>query len=178
MSSSADAGASRRSAIWIGSRLRAAVYAEIKPQHNSFVYDLEHDPGIFLYVDPDVGRTQFTYTVAHELHHVGFAQNCPTPAVRAEIERLAPPRADFHDARHVHLVEGGEHGGGALGFHQPAGDGLASARHAHVLFGALAIDRRLCCRLGSGLRRTRAWLDKAFDVLAGDTPTGTGAFDA
>lgn len=78
-----------------GSRLRAAVYAEIKPQHNSFVYDLEHDPGIFLYVDPDVGATEFTYTVAHELHHVGFAQNCPTPAVRAEIGRLAPRLKTF-----------------------------------------------------------------------------------
>ena len=74
-----------------GSRLRAAVYAEIKPQRNSFVYDLEHDPGIFLYADPAKGATEFTYTVAHELHHVGFAQNCPAPAVRAQIEKL-PPR--------------------------------------------------------------------------------------
>jgi Putative zinc dependent peptidase (DUF5700) len=78
-----------------GSRLRAAVYAEIKPQHNSFIYDLEHDPGIFLFVDPDVGATEFTYTVAHELHHVGFAQNCPTPAVQAEVERLAPRLKTF-----------------------------------------------------------------------------------
>lgn len=77
------------------SRLRAAVYAEIKPQHNSFVYDLEHDPGIFLYVDPAMGATEFTYTVAHELHHVGFAQNCPTPAVRAQIEKLPPKLAAF-----------------------------------------------------------------------------------
>ena len=80
-----------------GSRLHAAVYAEIKPQHNSFVYDLEHEPGIFLYVDPSIGATEFTYTVAHELHHVGFAQNCPTPAVRAELDRLPPRLAAFEE---------------------------------------------------------------------------------
>jgi Putative zinc dependent peptidase (DUF5700) len=78
-----------------GSRLRAAVYPEIKPQHNSFVYDLSHDPGIFLYVEPAIGATEFTYTVAHELHHVGFEQNCPTPAVRAQIEKLPPRLAEF-----------------------------------------------------------------------------------
>lgn len=31
-----------------GSRLHASVYPEIKPLPNSFVYDLAHDPGIFL----------------------------------------------------------------------------------------------------------------------------------
>ncbi|HWT06099.1 MAG TPA: DUF5700 domain-containing putative Zn-dependent protease [Xanthomonadales bacterium] len=78
-----------------GSRLRASVYPEIKPAPNSFVYDLKNDPGIFLYVDPVVTATEFTYTVAHELHHVGFAQNCPTPEVRAQIARLAPPLQRF-----------------------------------------------------------------------------------
>lgn len=78
-----------------GSRLRAAVYPEIKPLRNSFVYDLERDPGIFLFLDPQIAATEFTYTVAHELHHVGFAQNCPTPAVKAELDRLAPPAALF-----------------------------------------------------------------------------------
>lgn len=73
------------------STLRASVYPEIKPARNSFVYDLEHDPGIFLYLEPSIGSTEFTYTVAHELHHVGFAQNCPTAEVRAQIARLAPP---------------------------------------------------------------------------------------
>jgi hypothetical protein len=73
-----------------GSRLHASVYPEIKPAQNSFVYDLEHDPGIFLYLDPAKKATEFTYTVAHELHHVGFAQNCPTPDVRAQIARLSP----------------------------------------------------------------------------------------
>jgi hypothetical protein len=80
-----------------GSQLRAGVYPEIKPAGNSFVFDLEHDPGIFLFVDPNIDATQFTYTVAHELHHVGFAQNCPTPAVRAELARLSPALKSFAD---------------------------------------------------------------------------------
>ena len=80
-----------------GSRLHASVYPEIKPSRNSFVFDLEHDPGIFLYLDPAISPTVFTYTVAHELHHVGFAQNCPTPAVRTQIERLPPRLKTFQD---------------------------------------------------------------------------------
>jgi hypothetical protein len=78
-----------------GSRLHASVYPEIKPATNSFVFDLEHDPGIFLYLDPAISETEFTYTVAHELHHVGFAQNCPTPDVRAQIARLPPALQRF-----------------------------------------------------------------------------------
>lgn len=80
-----------------GSELRAAVYPEIKAVHNSFVYDLAHDPGIFLFLDPSVPATQFAYTVAHELHHVGFAQNCPTPGVAHEIAQLPPALHRFHD---------------------------------------------------------------------------------
>jgi len=74
----------------LGSQLRASVYPEIKPLRNSFVFDLAHDPGIFLYLDPAVEGTEFTYTVAHELHHVGFAQNCPTAGVSAQLARLSP----------------------------------------------------------------------------------------
>jgi hypothetical protein len=81
----------------LGSRLRASVYPEIKPRGNSFVYDLEHDPGIFLFLDPAISATEFSYTVAHELHHVGFAQNCPTADVRAQLDRLAPPLKLFEN---------------------------------------------------------------------------------
>jgi len=78
-----------------GSRLHASVYPEIKPATNSFVFDLANDPGIFLYLDPAIGATEFTYTVAHELHHVGFAQNCPTPDVRAQLGQLPPALQRF-----------------------------------------------------------------------------------
>lgn len=54
-------------------RIRAAVYPMIKPQTNSFVYDLRGDPAIFLYLDPEEPAAKFENTVAHELHHIGFA---------------------------------------------------------------------------------------------------------
>lgn len=58
-----------------GARLRATVYPVIKPATNSFVFDLEGDPAIFLYLEPQP-REVFEATVAHELHHVGYAANC------------------------------------------------------------------------------------------------------
>jgi hypothetical protein len=87
----------RRALVYLpaGSRLRASVYPEIKPAKNSFVFDLEQNPGIFLYIDPAVSATEFTYTVAHELHHVGFAQNCPAPEVRAQIALRSPALQRF-----------------------------------------------------------------------------------
>ena len=59
-----------------GSKLRAKVYPVIKPATNSFVFELDNDPAIFLYVEPQP-REVFEATVAHELHHVGYANNCP-----------------------------------------------------------------------------------------------------
>jgi putative zinc-dependent peptidase DUF5700 len=53
--------------------IKATVYIVIKPRTNSFVWDLERDPAIFLYLDPAVTEAQFENTVAHELHHIGFA---------------------------------------------------------------------------------------------------------
>lgn len=54
-------------------RVQATVYVVIKPQPNSFVYDLGDDPAIFLYLDPEQTAAAFENTVAHELHHIGFA---------------------------------------------------------------------------------------------------------
>ncbi len=48
------------------------IYPVIKPRHNSFVFELDSDPAIFLYLDPQVSGPQFENTVAHELHHVGL----------------------------------------------------------------------------------------------------------
>ena len=58
------------------------------------------------------------------------------------LKRLASASADGHDGRHVRLIEGGEHGGGALRFEQPAGDRLAASRHANPGFAALSVARR------------------------------------
>jgi len=53
--------------------IRAQVYPVIKPGINSFVWEASSNPGIFLYLDPDVSRAKFENTVAHELHHIGLA---------------------------------------------------------------------------------------------------------
>jgi hypothetical protein len=53
--------------------IRVTVYPVIKPLHNSFVWELDKDPAIFFYLDPSVSGPKFENTLAHELHHVGFA---------------------------------------------------------------------------------------------------------
>jgi len=54
-------------------RIRARVFPVIKPKTNSFVYEPSTDPAIFLYLNPDQTQAQFANTVAHELHHIGYA---------------------------------------------------------------------------------------------------------
>lgn len=54
-------------------RIRAKVYPVIKPKTNSFVFETATDPTIFLYLDPSVSGPQFENTVAHEMHHIGYA---------------------------------------------------------------------------------------------------------
>jgi hypothetical protein len=53
--------------------VRAKVYPVIKPAHNSFVFEVDTDPAIFLYLNPEQSRAEFENTVAHECHHIGFA---------------------------------------------------------------------------------------------------------
>jgi hypothetical protein len=53
--------------------IRAKVYPVIKPLTNSFVFETQTDPAIFLYLDPAESAARFENTVAHELHHIGFA---------------------------------------------------------------------------------------------------------
>jgi hypothetical protein len=56
-----------------GARIAVKIYPVIKPGVNSFVYELSTDPAIFLYLDPEKAEPEFANTVAHELHHIGFA---------------------------------------------------------------------------------------------------------
>src|SRR5690606_32271511 len=58
--------------------------------------------------------------------------------------------AQVHHRLHVHLVEGGEHGGSVLRILEAAGDGLAQARHLHALFANRIIGRARSAR-GCGL---------------------------
>ena len=54
-------------------KLAATVYPVIKPSSNSFVNFDDAGAAIFVFVDPDRTPQQFDNTVAHELHHIGFA---------------------------------------------------------------------------------------------------------
>lgn len=74
-----------------GATIRATVYPLIKPKTNSFVYQLDTDPAVMLYVNPSVTKDQFANTVSHELLHVGDAQNCPPPAVAAQEKSFDAP---------------------------------------------------------------------------------------
>ncbi len=59
-----------------GAKIRAKVYPSIKPAINSFVFETTTNPAIFMYIEP-LPRSEFERTIAHELHHVGFANACP-----------------------------------------------------------------------------------------------------
>jgi len=49
------------------------VFPVIKPRTNSFVFEPSTDAAIFLYLNPSETEAQFENTVAHELHHIGYA---------------------------------------------------------------------------------------------------------
>jgi hypothetical protein len=68
--------------------IRAKIYPVIKPRDNSFVFDLDNDPAIFLYLDPKKSPEDLANTIAHELHHIGFGTACPEPATAAAIKEL------------------------------------------------------------------------------------------
>jgi len=53
--------------------ITARIYPVIKPKTNSFGFELETDPAVFLYLNPESNVARFENILAHELHHVGFA---------------------------------------------------------------------------------------------------------
>lgn len=72
-----------------GGSIRATMYPVIKPAPNSFVFDLAQNPAIFIYVDPEVSRAELQNILAHELHHVGYAQACIEPPATGEPVAIA-----------------------------------------------------------------------------------------
>jgi hypothetical protein len=68
-------------------RIKAKIYAVIKPRENSFVFDLNTDPAIFLYLDPNVNKQKFENTLAHELHHIGYGTACPKQETTEQIKQ-------------------------------------------------------------------------------------------
>jgi hypothetical protein len=97
---SVDAAAERALAyLPAEARITATVYVVIKPRTNSFVWDVDRDPAIFLYLDPTVTPEQFQNTVAHELHHIGFASlRAQSDSLRASIPERARAAADWMGA--------------------------------------------------------------------------------
>ncbi len=70
--------------------IRAKVFPVIKPKTNSFVFEAGSDPAIFLYLDPEESAAKFENTVAHELHHIGYASVASLAKSR---QRDVPPDA-------------------------------------------------------------------------------------
>jgi len=62
--------------------IHAKVFPVIKPKTNSFVFDTQTDPTIFLYLDPEESAAKFESTVAHELHHIGYSSVAPVAEAR------------------------------------------------------------------------------------------------
>jgi len=54
-------------------QVKASVYPVIKPKTNSFVFETDSNPAIFLYLDPEQSQSEFENIVAHESHHIGFS---------------------------------------------------------------------------------------------------------
>ena len=77
-----------------GTELGATIYPVIKSARNSFVYDLDGDPAIFMHVNGKRSAADIEDTLAHELHHVGSVQGCGDPPDR---DRLTPGARDALD---------------------------------------------------------------------------------
>lgn len=65
-----------------GARIKTKIYPVIKPKTNSFVFETTTDPAIFLYLDPEISPKKFENIVAHELHHIGYANSCATLKIK------------------------------------------------------------------------------------------------
>jgi hypothetical protein len=68
--------------------IHAKIYPVIKPRENSFVFELNTDPAIFLFLDPAMSREKFENYLAHELHHVGYGTTCPAKGTSEAIAQL------------------------------------------------------------------------------------------
>jgi hypothetical protein len=106
--------AARRARAYLpeGTRLEATAYPIVRKQTNSFVWDLPHDPAIFLSVGADVGAGELALTLAHELHHVGLAGGCAESEEEAE-EGVAAARrwlSGFGEGLAVLAAAGGPEG--------------------------------------------------------------------
>jgi outer membrane protein assembly factor BamB len=63
-----------------GTPLRATIYPVLKRTQNSFVFEVDTDPAIFMYVSGEASESELANTLAHELHHIGSSAGCPNAA--------------------------------------------------------------------------------------------------
>ena len=87
----ADATASARLALRYlpeGAQIKVRIYPVIKPRDNSFVFELDSNPAMFLYLDPGKTGEQFENMLAHELHHVGYQRSCSDQTRALESSKL------------------------------------------------------------------------------------------
>lgn len=71
-----------------GTSIQSKIYLIIKPRPNSFVFEVEKDPALFLYLNPAKNEAQFINTLAHELHHIGYTQGCTEKLDRKILPKL------------------------------------------------------------------------------------------
>lgn len=71
--------------------IEAKIYILIKPLKNSFVWEVEKDPAIMLYLDPEESPEAFAGTVSHEMHHIGYGRSCPSAEFKSWL--LAKPKS-------------------------------------------------------------------------------------
>jgi hypothetical protein len=75
-----------------GATIRARLLPMIKPRTNSFVFTQDSVQRIFKYIDPTETQEKVANTLAHELHHIGYASVCST----APASGLTPAVATLH----------------------------------------------------------------------------------
>lgn len=79
--------------------IHAKVFPVIKPKTNSFVFETQTDPAIFLYLDPEESAAKFENTVAHELHHIGYSSvNSLAEARQKDVPANAKDAVDWMGA--------------------------------------------------------------------------------
>ena len=111
-------------------------------------------------VDLGVDRRVLLERLDRSLHEEAHEAELPPVLLDEGVLVLG---ADGLDRGEVHLVEGGQHGGGLLRLDQATGDGPAQRRHGHPLGAGAVVDR------GSG-RSRRLGAGRAADVVRGDAP--------
>ncbi len=71
--------------------VRGTLYPVIKPKPNSFVFELETDPALFLAVKPNMQRVVLLNTLSHEFHHWGLASCSPNPKLKTQLAESSQP---------------------------------------------------------------------------------------